>query len=584
MTDINLWLGIEDYNWTVDDFTPFINFCKAHKLDGCFVKVFDGMQGEWYNGQFPNIEAAFHKAGITCIPYGFQYGNGKGSSLSGEADLGLQFLSTYGLYCADMESSWDGQGDWAAQLAAIWKDHPGELYVTTWANVGDEAGGHRWLTAIGDLDPLVAGWIPQDYATNLYGLALQDWPKTQAPICPAFDLSQEDGPNDAVSLAQKAIAAHPPMISMWEWTYANAHPQLVDDIVAVVKGNTPVTNLLLSPAGAVCDVAQSNQLVDAQDSQEKCGPAATGALKYAGLPGKGPSGTAADIEAWEDAEYTKYIGPNVASDPNGSTIENMHQFLHDAGNLHYWDIAAIGATSSGASDLAHIKAALAAGYPVLATVAEQSVISRHLGHCPYPWQPRLGNVNHIFPIIGVASDGNLICADQLNAFEPWPQVYMAGSLNISWATVVQLVGPDANNSWLAPIPSSDPTSWPAGFNAQLFAGKQPVLPPPPQPPPSPGTDNVLAAANDSWGSFAVEVANALIKAGLPLPNTEAMIPPTGTGIYNAWLTDYKAGKFHGPVTSFERQGKDWNGNPIVIQDFRSGTYTFDTSAHWHGDS
>lgn len=544
---VYLWLGIEDFNWTPAQFQPVIQFCTQHKLDGAFVKVFDGLQGVWYNGQFPAIHDAFLAAGLDCIPYGFHYGNNKGSSLVPEADLALQFLSTYGAYCADMESSWDGQGQWAAQLAGIMANHPGKFYITTWANVGDESTGHHWLTAISDLDPLVQGWMPQDYSTSLFQAARSDWPQTQAPILPALDLSQEDGPNNPLTLLGQ-IPASTPFVSLWEYQTATSNTGLVDSIVSAVKGASNVS-LVLSPQGTVIDVTQNNQLSDPNDSQDKCGPATTAELKYAGLPGKGGTGSAADIEAWEDAEYTKYIGPNTPYDTNGSSIDNMHSFFHDAGNLHYWDIAAISAGSAQSSDIAHIRAAVSAGYPVVVTVKEQSVISKHLQKCPYPWQPALGNVNHIMAIIGLDAQGDYICADQLNRFEPWYPVYEAGPFDCVWASMIQLVGPDPNNPWLKPIPGDDPTAFPAGFNAQNFGTPNP-FPPPPTPP-----SGQQQQFSDVW-SITEPFITGVLREVMP-----AYTDPVGEA-FQKYMTKYNVG----PLL-FIKQTVDWNNQPITCYYF-----------------
>lgn len=228
---------------------------------------------------------------------------------------------------------------------------------------------------------------------------------------------------------------------------------------------------LVTNNGAVCDLPKSFQLDNANnESQDMCGPWSVAELKYAGLPGHGPNGSAQNVDDWAEAEYTKYIGPNVISNQNGSSIPNMHQFLSDAG-LHWWDITAILPASTSASDLAHLYRALDAGYPVLVTVNELSV-KRPDGSNPYPWQPAMGPANHIFTIVGHRVENGVACLlvdDELNGSDNWPDVYRAESLEVHWASVVQLVGPDGANPWHKPIPSGDPTSWPQGFLAQNFA-------------------------------------------------------------------------------------------------------------------
>src|SRR5579872_3293519 len=246
MTQVYLWIGIEDFSWTVANFQPVIAFAKQHTIDGLLVKVFDGMQGEWYNGQFPQIYAEITNAGLACVPYGFHYGNDKGSSLAGEAQLGLKYMQTYGIYCADMESSWDGQGDAAAQLAEIWANHPGKLWISTWANVGDEAGGHMWLTNISHLNPIVDMWMPQAYSDSLYSLMQQDWPHN-LNVQPTLDLSSEDGTNhpnvsagDFIQNSSKQFQP-PSILSLWEYNWAQQSPLTLDSVVAAAKGAGGIT-------------------------------------------------------------------------------------------------------------------------------------------------------------------------------------------------------------------------------------------------------------------------------------------------------------------------------------------------------
>lgn len=43
--------------------------------------------------------------------------------------------------------------------------------------------------------------------------------------------------------------------------------------------------------------------------------------------------------------------------------------------------------------------------------------------------------------------------------------------------------------------------------------------------------------------------------------------PTGTGIYEQWLADYINGVFRGPPLDHEYSTIDWNGNPIIKQQF-----------------
>lgn len=64
----------------------------------------------------------------------------------------------------------------------------------------------------------------------------------------------------------------------------------------------------------------------------------------------------------------------------------------------------------------------------------------------------------------------------------------------------------------------------------------------------------------------------------------AIIPglSTHTGIANEAWSDYLAGNFRGPALTHEWETVDGgSGKPLVIQNFASGSYTWDGSAHFH---
>jgi GH25 family lysozyme M1 (1,4-beta-N-acetylmuramidase) len=95
----------------------------------------------------------------------------------------------------------------------------------------------------------------------------------------------------------------------------------------------------------------------------------------------------------------------------------------------------------------------------------------------------------------------------------------------------------------------------------------------PMPPVQPGT-NQLIAANNRW--------NAVLKE-----NAEAGLAPTGTGIYETWLSDYIKGVYHGPPLTHEYNSVDWSGNQIVVQEFAYGWCEWGESAGllgWYGSN
>ncbi len=565
MTQVYLWIGIEDFTWTVANFQPVIAFAKQHNIDGLLVKVFDGMQGEWYKGQFPQIFTEITSAGLGCVPYGFHYGNNKGSSLTGEAQLGLKYMQNYSTYCADMESSWDGQGDEAKQLASIWANHPGKLWISTWANVGDEAGGHMWLTNISHLNPVVDMWLPQAYSDSLYSLMQQDWPHG-LNVQPTFDLSAEDGTNhpnvSAEDFCQNLNKQFQPpsILSLWEYNWARQFPSTLDSVVAAAKGDKPVP-VILNKAGMVANFVPVSQF-EPNETEFACGFFGGSSLRSATPPNMPTKDSGETVDTWADGQYKAVYGSFDASQSGGISIDELHIVLHNAG-LHYWDITAIAPGSTQSSDIANIKAALSAGYPMIATVVEASV--RDLtgdipAGNPYEWNPVCNNNScptHVIVYVGIASDGNLLAIDYANVVgplqgsntvRPWPRKYDIGCIDNTYGCMVQLVGPDPNNPWLKPIPSGDPTSWPEGFNGQNFLSPMPPLQPP--------INNQLKQFQDIWNST----------AGL----FGGTSPSSTTGIASEWQTKYMTKFFIGPPLTKEIQTVDWNGQSIVIQVFTNG--------------
>lgn len=337
----------------------------------------------------------------------------------------------------------------------------------------------------------------------------------------------------------------------------------------------------LNSRGMIADYAQTTQF-EPNETEFACGFFAASLNKYAGLPGKGASGTSEQIDQFADNEYKAVYGSFDASQGGGISIPQLHTVFHDAGNLHYWDIVAIGPSSGQTSDIAAIKAALKAGYPVIATITEASV-NDLTGDIPagnpYEWNPVCNSQScptHVITYVGIAADGNLLVVDPANVVGPlqgsntvraWPRKYDASSIDNTFATVMQLVGPDASNPWLKPIPSGDPTSWPAGFDAQNFGPTTPL----PAPAPSPFEQE----AEQVWAAFFKglndQLAAALAKAGITQQPVALNAPAINTGIYKSWEAEWHAGRQRGPALTFEYRFNRTDGKPIARQDFPGGS-------------
>jgi len=136
-----------------------------------------------------------------------------------------------------------------------------------------------------------------------------------------------------------------------------------------------------------------------------CGAFATASNAWA-VPYNQPARTdAQNLINWAEAEYAKTAGDNGPSNTNGASIPDMHTYFTDTQQggvvpnaLHFWDTA-ISNASDQATDINTIKAALLRGYPVIATVTEQSVFDLDLGTNPYWWGP---GGNHILTWVGIS--------------------------------------------------------------------------------------------------------------------------------------------------------------------------------------
>jgi hypothetical protein len=540
---VSLFIGIESAGWNEQEFTDVGQFAKSHGITCIFLKCFEvgSKEGDVWYGGMNGIDANINliKAeGVACIPYGFLYGDTFGN-LSKEIDVAKQLLSNYGVLCLDMEGSyWANQSSagWANQIATALQTIPGQLWVSCVANPVD-AGQLPFLQAMLPATNVFMPMVYSDYLATKYEADFKRLGATCAQ--PTIDLSGEFGPNNVPAIVAQIVTSGAQALSMWEYQSAQQYASTLDQVMSLFSGGNQQGEgtVQLNSQGCVCDVAASYQL-ESGESQDLCGPWSVASLKYAGMPGKGATGTAEQIDQDADKEADAWLSGGHTG-ALGSSIENMHEFFHAAGNLHYWDMAN--------PSIDNIRKAVQAGYPVLITANEQNIIEKKTGKRPYPWNL---NTNHVLPVTGIDKDGDFVCPDQLNnSFQGyWPVVYLASKINPSWATAVQLVGPDASKPWLKQVPSDDPSTWPSGFNAQNFVA--------PAPPPPPAQDYKAEAFAAEWTS---------IVPGLPIDSPIAQLA------YEAYWTD----GFHGPATSKEFQLFQKDGSEKVAQTMLMGIYIWD---------
>lgn len=459
---VGLFTGIETYNWTLKQFDDMINFCKANSVDYVVLKIYEITQGEWYKdlGGAAAIVEHIQNAGLEVRTYGYYYGNDPVT----ECAAIQKYLGMWGFHIANMEGSFDGNPNNVAEtFKNLLNGHIGVLAISTWANPVQ----HSWTSILQTLDPVVDIWMPECYDDNLTKAMYTQWIHTMSPIQPTFHL-QNTPYVDAKSF---------PNFTLWEYEMATANKVLLENFVLTARGIN-VGSYPTNSLGMVAYYPLVSEFMPGH-SEFECGSYSVALNAWASQKPV-PQSVEPGLRWWAENQYKVTTGSNAPSSMAGASIANMHTMFKNTqdystpNRLHYWDTN-ISTTSQQDSDLATIKAALAHGYPVVATVSEASVFDMDLGRNPYWWG---ATGNHILTWVGVASDGNLLAVDEANVARgdgnlqttkvplAWPRRYRASSIDNQWATIVQL-------PWLPPIPNNNPVSWPP---------YQPVLPPPPPTP------------------------------------------------------------------------------------------------------
>jgi len=535
------FIGNEAFTWTLADFASAAHTIIANGYDTVVWKAGEGQSNLWYSDtDFKARYQLFQQSGLHPIPYVFLYGNSQGSDVASEAKICNHVLSLCGEICLDMESGWDGKPQDAQTL--VQQLSKGIIHISTWANIVD----HQWVDVLKALTPMAASVWPQVYTSYLVGVWQAQYASIALPVYPTY--AQSTLPS---SLGYSGYFGY------WE-------------LATLQKGH--VMSILQNSKGENADIASPSQF-ELGETEFACGFFTVAMCKYAGLPGKGPAGIPEQVDVWADTQYDALYGNHGPGQLGGVQISDMWNLFKTAGNLHFWDIAAITPTSTQASDLAHVRSALNAGYLVAVTVDEASVhdLDVNGGANPYSWNPQPGQATHVFLLTGAGVTGSFLLAEDTanvvgplqgaNTVRPGPRRYDEKSIAMHWASVVQLVGPDASHPWMKPIPSADPTTWPQGFNAQNFGGIQPMNWP---------SQGMQQQAMDTW----------LISAKF-LQAAFGDTAPYTTGIAVAWQDKYKQGKNYGPPVCTEINSVNWDNKPIKVQLFVSGVRAeWDGSCHW----
>lgn len=215
---------------------------------------------------------------------------------------------------------------------------------------------------------------------------------------------------------------------------------------------------LTTPSGEIAHYIDDDQF-GAGQSQDKCGPEAVAQFWHSTKPDVDNHYTSADIHNQASSLYVHFIGPDVASDQNGTSNQALYNMLDFVGFKDRHLPLPL--------DHTVISAWLKDGYAVIVGCAESSVHDIEVGGSPYGWNT--SGLYHIFNLTGVDNEGNYLVRDTANVGRPGPRHYKT-DLALTSATLVAA-------SWM-PVPKSatPPTPAPAP------TPKPPTPTPTPQPP------------------------------------------------------------------------------------------------------
>jgi hypothetical protein len=462
---VGLFTGIETYSWSEADFHAAAFFLSENDIDTWYLKVYEITQGEWYTslGGSLSIMTTLQKMyNLKIVPYGFFYGDDPVQ----EGQIVSKYLTQWGVFCVDLEGSFDNVPEKMQKFYDQFSTSPGQLQISTWANPNT----HQWTQNLKILDKFSnLIWMPQCYDDSLLKEFYSQWIPSTHPVQPTFHLVNTPY-NDAKSF---------PSFSLWEYQLATSNIGTLRSYIETARGNQ-VGNYPTNNLGMIANFLPTSEFQPGK-SEFECGAFAVSlcgrATNYNISNGNDPQ----RVIQWAEEEYAKTTGSNGPSNMIGASIDDMHVMLKDTQThasvvsppniLHWWDIVSITANSTQGNDIGQIKAAIEHGYAVIATVSESSVHDVQLGKNPYWWG---ASGNHILTYVGISKTGNLLAVDPANVYQsdlqgvtkplPWPREYDIRYLDNSWATIVKF-------PWLPDIKDGNPLGWPPYS----------VTPPPPPP-------------------------------------------------------------------------------------------------------
>ena len=252
-----LFIGSECAHWTIADFVQAAKSAKALGFDAIVPKRFDGIY-RWYSSvaQLQAERDAVEAEGVKFVPFGYCYGPAFGASqIAQECALLAELQSVcHGVAVADLEKEWNAHPDAAKSFVAEMQKHPANILIlSTWADPVQQ----QWQEDIKTLESIVASWWPQQYDNWLAAQTPQFTSLGAMPIQPTIDIRNDNGPNDPLTIVKNALATGCQSVSVWEYQYALANPDLTKAITALLPQEEPMKQISLSDAAVAQHFSQA---------------------------------------------------------------------------------------------------------------------------------------------------------------------------------------------------------------------------------------------------------------------------------------------------------------------------------------
>jgi len=241
---VALFVPNEALNMSVQQLEDVARQSRAIGIDTLVVKFADGT-GKWYTSHQEVIDKyhACTSQGVGMLPFTYCYGYGNGTRDNNQVDKECAILldltqaikeargnNQEGFVMADLESEWNGQVGAAQRFVSNMNNQPGLLSITTWSDPNQQS----WQSVARTLVPVVNAWIPQAYNDWLYSQLWQEKSLGELNIQPAFDLSQEFGPNHPLNDVLKARQNGLTTVYLWTLSLLTSQAATVSEIVRVM--------------------------------------------------------------------------------------------------------------------------------------------------------------------------------------------------------------------------------------------------------------------------------------------------------------------------------------------------------------